>query len=142
MKSTKAMKAMKAPPPSQSRHANSGRRMPCCRLLLTRPDHVPGRAAAHVTVVEYGDFECQYCHLAYGGVKILLQPLPRPRALCVLSFPPLTAWHQLAEGAAEAAERPGVQHKFWPMHQQMFEQHHGLERRGAAAVRRRAGTGS
>jgi protein-disulfide isomerase len=89
-------------------------------------DHVLGRQGAHVTVVEYGDFECQYCHLAYGGVKILLSRY-HDRVRFVYRHFPLSAWHPLAEGAAEAAEAAGAQHKFWPMYQQMFEQHHGLK---------------
>ncbi len=93
---------------------------------VEKTDHILGPASAHVTVVEYGDFECQYCRLAYGGVKILLARY-HDRVRFVYRHFPLSAWHPLAEAAAEAAEAAGAQHKFWPMHQQIFEQHHGIK---------------
>ena len=37
--------------------------------VSTQRDHVMGRSATAVTLVEYGDFECSYCGQAYPVVK-------------------------------------------------------------------------
>src|SRR4029077_10613024 len=44
-------------------------------LPLSRRDHVKGPRSAPVTLVEYGDYECPYCGLAYSFVKDLEQSL-------------------------------------------------------------------
>ena len=40
-------------------------------------DHVRGPAAAPVTLVEYGDFECPYCGVAYPIVRALEAAYPQ-----------------------------------------------------------------
>jgi protein-disulfide isomerase len=83
-------------------------------------DHVLGPASAKVTVVEYGDFECPSCGQAYPAVKILLERF-RDRVRFVFRHFPLVAVHPHAELAAEAAETAGAQHKFWEMHDLLFQ---------------------
>ena len=39
---------------------------------VTERDHVRGPASAAVTLVEYGDYACQYSAAAYGTVRTLL----------------------------------------------------------------------
>ena len=73
-----------------------------------------------MTVVEYGDFECPSCGQAYPAVKMLLKRFG-DRVRFVYRHLPLVEVHPHAELAAEAAEAAGAQHKFWQMHDLLFE---------------------
>jgi len=99
-------------------------------VTLTLPvgerDHVQGPAAAPVTLVEYGDFECPYCGRAYPIVKQLQQRLGSRLRFIFRNFP-LKEIHPHAEHAAEAAEAAGAQGKFWEMHDRLFERQFALE---------------
>jgi protein-disulfide isomerase len=83
-------------------------------------DHSLGPESAGVTVVEYGDFECPSCGQAYPAVKMLLRHFG-DRMRFVFRHFPLLEVHPHAELAAEAAEAAGAQHKFWQMHNLLFE---------------------
>jgi protein-disulfide isomerase len=83
-------------------------------------DHVLGAEHAHVTVVEYGDFECPNCKQAAPAVKLLLERFVERVRLVYRHFP-LEEVHPHAMMAAEAAECVGAQGKFWPMHDLLFE---------------------
>jgi protein-disulfide isomerase len=83
-------------------------------------DHVQGPEHAHVTVVEYGDFECPNCKQAAPAVKLLLQRSPGRVRFAFRNFP-LTEVHPHAMQAAEAAECAGAQGQFWPMHDLLFD---------------------
>ena len=87
---------------------------------VNHADHVLGPASARVTLVEYGDFECPSCGQAYPAVKMLLKRFG-DRVRFVYRHFPLLEVHPHAELAAEAAETAGGQHKFWPMHDLLFE---------------------
>jgi len=87
---------------------------------VNHTDHILGPASAKVTVVEYGDFECPSCGQAYPAVKMLLKRFGE-RVRFVYRHFPLVEVHPHAELAAEAAEAAGAQHKFWPMHDLLFE---------------------
>lgn len=84
-------------------------------------DHLRGDPAAHLVVVEYGDYQCGECAEAHA-----LQPLLRPwlhdGRLCVVfrHFPLLDA-HPLSLRAAQAAEAAALQHRFWAMHDLLME---------------------
>lgn len=97
-------------------------------LPLNSTDHVLGPVSATVTVIEYGDFECPYCRTAYPAVKILLNHF-QDRVRFVFRHFPVVEMHPHAERAAESAETAGVQGRFWPMHDLLFEnqQHLGEE---------------
>jgi protein-disulfide isomerase len=83
-------------------------------------DHVLGPDHAHVTVVEYGDFECPNCKQAAPAVKLLLERYPERVRFVFRNFP-LTEVHPHAMLAAEAAECAGAQGQFWPMHDLLFD---------------------
>jgi len=83
-------------------------------------DHVLGPEHAHVTLVEYGDFECPNCKQAAPAVKLLLGRFPERVRLVFRHFP-LAEVHPHAMAAAEAAECAGAQGKFWPMHDLLFD---------------------
>jgi len=89
-------------------------------------DHVLGPATAKVTIVEYGDFECPSCGQAYPAVKMLLKRFG-DRVRFVFRQFPLVEVHPHAELAAEAAEAAGAQHKFWPVHDLLFEHQQHLK---------------
>lgn len=93
---------------------------------VTHLDHVLGTAQAPVTVVEYGDFECPACKLAYPAVKLLIKTYGSAVRFAYRHFP-LVEVHPHAELAAEAAEAAGAQGKFWPMHDLLFENQQHLK---------------
>jgi Na+/H+ antiporter NhaA len=76
-------------------------------------DHVRGPKHAHVTVIEFGDFECPYC----GQAEPILRELLADTSIrFVWRNLPLPDVHPNARLAAEAAEAAGAQGKFWEMH--------------------------
>lgn len=93
---------------------------------VNQTDHILGLETARVIVVEYGDFECPNCGQAYPAVKMLLKHFQHRMRFVFRHFP-LTEVHLRAELAAEAAEAAGAQHKFWPMHDLLFEHQAHLE---------------
>jgi len=89
-------------------------------------DHADGPADAPVTLVEYGDYECGYCGMAYPIVKSLRRRLGDRLRFVFRNFP-LAEAHPRARHAAEAAESAGAQGTYWPMHDTLFEHQHALE---------------
>ena len=87
-------------------------------------DHIRGPADAHVTLVEYGDFECPYCGQAEPVVRELLSDFGDLRY--VWRQLPLNDVHPRAQLAAEASEAAGAQGAFWPMHDLLLEHQHEL----------------
>jgi protein-disulfide isomerase len=94
-------------------------------LQVSERDHIKGSSAAQVTLVEYGDYECPHCGLAYPIVKELQRMLGDKLRFVFRNFP-LTTVHPHAETAAESAEAAGAQGKFWEMHDQLFENQQAL----------------
>ncbi|HVR82757.1 MAG TPA: thioredoxin domain-containing protein [Planctomycetota bacterium] len=89
-------------------------------------DHAQGPASALVTLVEYGDYECPHCGAAYPVVKKLQEQMGRNLRFIFRNFP-LSSMHPHAEHAAEAAEAAAAQHKFWEMHDWIFEHQETIE---------------
>jgi protein-disulfide isomerase len=89
-------------------------------------DHFQGPENAPVTLVEYGDYECPHCGRAYPIVQAVQKRLGKKLRFVFRNFP-LTEVHPHAEKAAEAAEAAGKLGKFWPMHDQIFENQEALE---------------
>ncbi len=87
---------------------------------VTEHDHVRGPMAAPVTLVEYGDYQCQYCATAQRNVRDLLERRPEQVRFVFRHFP-LTNVHQYAELAAEAVEVAAARDRFWQMHDWLFE---------------------
>jgi Na+/H+ antiporter NhaA len=77
-------------------------------------DHIRGPHEAHVTLVEYGDFECPFCGHAEGAIRELLAEHGDLRY--VWRHLPLNDVHPHAQLAAEAAEAAAAQGRFWDMH--------------------------
>ncbi|MCY1222441.1 Thioredoxin [compost metagenome] len=95
-------------------------------VAVTAADHAVGPDTARVTVVEYGDFECSYCRIAYGAMKILLEHYG-PQVRFVYRHYPMASWHPSAEPAAECAEAAAAQDRFWQMYRMLYEHPQGLK---------------
>lgn len=91
-------------------------------------DHVIGPNDAPLTLVEYGDFECPYCGMAYPIIERIRAKLGDGMRYVYRYFP-LQESHPHAEHAAEAAEAAGAQGKFWEMHHALFEHQKMLDDR-------------
>ncbi|HEY1951178.1 MAG TPA: DsbA family protein [Gemmatimonadaceae bacterium] len=89
-------------------------------------DHISGPDDAPVTLVEYGDYECPYCGMAYSIVKQAQETLGNHLRFVFRNFP-LAEAHPHARLAAQAAEAAGAQGKFWEMHDTLFEHQDALE---------------
>jgi NhaA family Na+:H+ antiporter len=87
-------------------------------------DHVRGATDGHVTLVEYGDFQCPYCGDAYPVVNELLETYDWVRF--VWRHMPQVDLHPRSEAAAEASEAAAAQGRFWEMHDRLFENQHAL----------------
>ncbi len=93
-----------------------------------------GDPNAPVTIEEYSDFQCPFCrryaedtepqivekYLKSGKVRILFHQFP------------LRNLHPQADLAAQAALCAGVQGKFWPMHDMLFERQSDWSGKGDA----------
>jgi protein-disulfide isomerase len=100
-------------------------------------DHVRGTLDAPVVMVEYGDFECAYCAMAYPTVKALEARYGERLCVVFRSFP-LTQ-HRHAEDAAEAAEFAADHGKFWELHDALYERDRPLDDRFVAECVTRIG---
>jgi protein-disulfide isomerase len=93
---------------------------------LSGADHISGNPHAAVTLVEYGDYECQACMQAEPLTKHLVDTFGR-RLRFVFRHYPLVEVHPHAQLAAEAAEAAAAQGQFWAMHHLLFAQTHHLK---------------
>ncbi|HEX7082810.1 MAG TPA: Na+/H+ antiporter NhaA [Gaiellaceae bacterium] len=100
-------------------------------------DHVRGPAEAHVTLVEYGDFECPYCGRAEAVIRELLAEQGDVRY--VWRHLPLNDVHPHAQLAAEAAEAAAAQGAFWELHDVLFEHQGDLRLRDLVGYARDLG---
>jgi protein-disulfide isomerase len=87
---------------------------------VTDDDHALGKADAPVTVVEYGDYQCPACGMAYPFVQEVLAEHGAQMRFVFRNFP-LSEAHPLASMAAQVAEGAGTLGKFWPMHDWLYE---------------------
>ena len=88
-------------------------------------DHMRGPARAAITLVEYGDFECPFCGLAYPVVRALERRYPHDLRIVFRHFP--LEQHPHAEAAAETAEFAADSGRFWEMHDMLYEHQRALE---------------
>jgi protein-disulfide isomerase len=91
----------------------------------TSADHSLGGAAAPLTLLEYGDYQCPHCALAHPTVHKLLVEFG-DRIRFVFRHFPIALTHPQAKPAAHAAEAAGRQSNFWPVHELLFTHQHSL----------------
>jgi protein-disulfide isomerase len=89
-------------------------------------DHTRGREDAPVTLVEYADFECEYCGRAESMIRGLLEAYGTDLRYVFRNLP-LVDVHEHAELAAEAAEAADAHGKYWEMHDLLFAHADALE---------------
>lgn len=83
-------------------------------------DRVLGPAAAPITLVEYGDFQCPYCREAEPVLEELLAEYGDGIRFVFRNFP-LEDAHPQALPAAEPAELASRYDRFWEAHDLLFE---------------------
>jgi protein-disulfide isomerase len=94
-----------------------------------RDDHVRGPAHAPVTLVEYGDYQCDACGRAHGVLDAVLAELGSSVRFVFRNFPLIDA-HSDAQMAAEAAESVAAhagEEAFWAMHDILYENQDALD---------------
>jgi protein-disulfide isomerase len=91
-------------------------------------DHIQGNAAASVTLVEYGDFECPYCGAMYGVIKAAQHSMG-PELRFVFRQFPLTDMHPQALHAAQFSEAAAAIGKFWDAHDMLYDNQAALSDR-------------
>ncbi len=94
--------------------------MATLKVPVVPNDHTQGDEKALVTLVEYGDYECPYCGMAYPVIKQLQERFGKQLRFIFRNFP-LAEIHPHAEMAAEAAEFADTKGRFWEMHDRIFE---------------------
>jgi protein-disulfide isomerase len=83
-------------------------------------DHVEGLGKDHVTLVEYGDYQCPYCGQYYSIVSQVYNEYKNDITFQFINFP-LTSLHPNAFAGARAAEAASLMGKFWQMHDLLYE---------------------
>lgn len=86
---------------------------------ISEDDWTKGPEDAILTVMEYTDFFCPYCGLAYAELETLVEKYPDDVRLVYRPLP-LDSLHPNAPLAAYAAEAAGMQGKFWEMYSAIF----------------------
>jgi Na+/H+ antiporter NhaA len=91
---------------------------------LVRPvdpkrDHVWGPVDAPYTIVEYGDFQCEFCLKASGSIQEVHRELG-DQLRYVWRHAPLTTQHPNALAGAEAAEAASLQGNFFEFERGLF----------------------
>ena len=86
---------------------------------VSEDDWTKGPEDAILTVMEYTDFFCPYCGMAYAELETLIEKYPDDVRLVYRPLP-LDSLHPTAPLAAYAAESAGMQGKFWEMYSAIF----------------------
>jgi len=94
--------------------------MATLKVPVASTDHVQGDEHAPITLVEYGDYECPHCGLAYPIVKRVQKHFGERLRFVFRNFP-LNEIHPHAEAAAESSEFAAAHRRFWEMHDGIFE---------------------
>lgn len=82
-------------------------------------DPVLGEAKAPVTIIEFIDFQCQYCQEAYAGFNAVKEKYSAVLRV-VFKHLPLTDLHPDTMSTANAAACAGEQGKFWQYYDLLF----------------------
>jgi NhaA family Na+:H+ antiporter len=89
-------------------------------IPISDHDHIRGRPDAPLTLLEYGDYECDYCGRAFPVVRAVREHFGDRLRFIFRNFPHASI-HPHASIAAQAAESAALKGKFWEMHDLLFE---------------------
>ena len=93
---------------------------------VSNADHIQGNTHAQVELVEYGDYQCPHCGMAYPIIKNIQMRMGAGLKFVFRNFP-LSEMHPNAVSAAVATEAAALQNKFWEMHDILFEHQNHLD---------------
>ena len=91
------------------------------QMLMQNGSPLLGDANAKITIVEFGDYQCTYCHLFHENTKdaLLQQYVSTGKANFVFRDFPLNGPDSVL--AAEAAYCAGDQDKYWQYHDELYK---------------------
>ncbi|HVO11089.1 MAG TPA: thioredoxin domain-containing protein [Vicinamibacteria bacterium] len=97
------------------------------RVTVAIPDNAPvdGPAGAPVSIVEFTDYQCPYCHRAQSVIEQVLSRYQGKVRLVHMDFP--LDGHPGAFPAARAARCAGEQGRFWEYHRGLMNQSGALD---------------
>jgi len=78
-----------------------------------------GKGGSPITIVEFSDFQCQFCERATPAVERVLKEYG-DKVLFAYKHFPLISIHPNAQKTAEASECAADQGKFWEFHDALF----------------------
>ena len=111
---------------SDARHPTAEAARTLARPVDPRRDHIFGDVSAPFTLLEYGDFQCEFCLKATGSVEEVRRELG-DNLRYIWRHAPLTHYHPNAQAAAEASEAAALQGKFFEFERSLFsDQEHQL----------------
>jgi protein-disulfide isomerase len=102
-------------------------------VKVTEADHYRGSLNAPIVLVEYGDFECPFCAIAYPEIEKLVTELGENICFVFRHFP-LPNIHHHAVLAAVSAEAAGRQGAFWQMHHLLFQNNENISTQTIVAL--------
>jgi protein-disulfide isomerase len=94
--------------------------METLRAPVSPHDHAQGPLNASLILLQYGDYECPYCGMAYPIVKQVQRHFGAKLRFVFRNFP-IPEAHPQALSAAQVAEFAAVHAKFWQMHDLLYE---------------------
>jgi protein-disulfide isomerase len=100
-----------------------------------------GPANAPITIVEFGDYQCPFCHHLEPALDSVLKQYAHQVRFVFRNFP-LTDIHPEAMHAAETAVCAGQQGKFWAMHDAIYADPAPLSDASLRALAKRIGLDS
>lgn len=86
---------------------------------LERKDPIVGNPEGEITIIEFADFECQYCADNQKTLEEILKTYPDKIRLVWKNYP--LAFHSYSKKAAEAVFCANEQKKFSQMQKQLFD---------------------
>lgn len=86
--------------------------MTTLKVPVDENDHIQGNLAAPITLLEYGDYECGFCGMAYPIIKKVQEYFGDDLRFVFRNFP-LSQIHPHAEMAAETAEYAGAHNRIF-----------------------------
>jgi protein-disulfide isomerase len=99
--------------------------MSTLKIAVNAEDHSRGSANAPCTLVEYGDYQCPHCRMAYPLVERVERHFGDRLRFVFRNFP-LMQIHPYAQPAGEVAEFAATKGKFWEMHDLLFDNQDSL----------------